>query len=520
MEYFNKMLEAMNWRPKEADNTPKLQAIDGSAARKTLLPTHKITYRFLSFDELKNSDTIQLISEELSVPSSIVREDLERLEKGMKKKMTVCLEYPYVDEYYRDTYYSYYARKHSNYNRFCIRLSFFSNDVTENNFYTADLDSFFYGYMVLRPTPKRIVGYTFLSPKIYSVHNFVSCLCERAISVKGRIIKVQGFPFCGQDGEMNTCSETAVSIIFDYFSRRYNKYSRLLPSQIYDCISRNTIERTQPSQGIDSNSVVSIMRAKGMNTRLYVKETSTMPANNIDVFDAQHFKKLLHIYIESGFPIYAVNSEHAFVIIGRGTKLFSGKTGLVIMNDNRKPYLQKNMDNEITEFVVPMSENILLDANKIDPTTVCESIQVTYTKVLAPDWDKMDVYHRIFLTTSRSFKMHVVNLNLSGNLSAENRDRIVSITMPRFVWVCETFKTEDGNKTPKDIDVLTLAVFDTTEVAEGYNHLLFLKTQNSIMVPSDNGTLTRQKEFSVYESKEQVHPFMNNLKGEHNNWQI
>ena len=89
----------------------------------------------------------------------------------------------------------------------------------------------------------RIIGYTFLSPRIYLHNNYSICLCKRTISVMGRLLETTGFPFCGQDGEMNQCAENAIVILFDYFSRRYNKYSRVLPSQIADITYNNLCKR-------------------------------------------------------------------------------------------------------------------------------------------------------------------------------------------------------------------------------------------------------------------------------------
>ena len=167
-------------------SVPQLQELEGVPEYSHILPTNKISYRFISYAALKEIDTYKIFAEELNVPIPIVRDDLMTLTKTMNHKLTICIEYPYVDELYRDTYYSFYARKHVSYNRFCFRLSFFKDDVNEANFYDIDLTDKYYGYVVLRPTQKRIIGYTFLNPSIYSNRNFSICLCERASFIKGR----------------------------------------------------------------------------------------------------------------------------------------------------------------------------------------------------------------------------------------------------------------------------------------------------------------------------------------------
>lgn len=104
---------------------PELKEIEGRIDVRKSLATYSITHRFVLLSDLLSYDNVSMLSEELNVPSKVVRDDLSKLTKGMVVNLTVCIEYPYVDEYYRDTYYSFYARKHTGYNRYCFRLSFF-----------------------------------------------------------------------------------------------------------------------------------------------------------------------------------------------------------------------------------------------------------------------------------------------------------------------------------------------------------------------------------------------------------
>lgn len=103
----------------------ELKEIEGRVDIREPLATYSITHNFVSLSNLISYDTLLLLSEELNVPLKVVKDDLIKLTKGMIHDLTVCIEYPYVDETYRDTYYSFYARKHTGYNRYCFRLSFF-----------------------------------------------------------------------------------------------------------------------------------------------------------------------------------------------------------------------------------------------------------------------------------------------------------------------------------------------------------------------------------------------------------
>ena len=491
------------------------EPLEGQESLQSTLPTQTISFVFCEKGDLMGRHS-QMFANELKVPVSQVRLDLERILNGMRDDLTCCIEYPYVDEYYRDTYYSYYARKHISYNRFCFRVSFFSNRITENNFFSVDMREAFYGYIVLRPTPRRIIGYTFLNPSIYRRHNFSICVCEHGISVMGRMLKTTGFPFCGQDGEITSCAETAIVMIFDYFSRRYNKYSRLMPSTVISALADNLAERLQPSRGIDIEQVNTIFCSLGMNTRRIVRASENEPPDDYISFESERFNKLLHIYIESGFPLYATTESHAFLIVGREDKLFSKRPNLIIMDDNQYPYKYWDSQNEnsILSFLVPLPENVLLDADRIDPSSIYDAFPQDYSVVKVMK-EGVVYYHRQFLTTSRSFKKYIVE----SDISRDSKTILTSVAMPRFIWVCETLEEEGMPEDVRQTNVLSTLVLDATDFPTGDNHLLLIKTQNHIVIPTEDRMGMTEKRYTIVEIQEIMHPFNNNLKGKETLWQ-
>lgn len=488
-----------------------LQAIDGHEEYRIPLSVINISYSFLSWEELNSSTIIQLISEELKVNSTIVKEDIENILKGMRTDLICCIEYPYIEEYYRDCYYSYYSRKHNIINRNCFRISFFDSSVTESNFYSSDLSDKFYGYIVCRPTPRRIIGYTFLSPQIYKENNFSICICKRDVSIMGRILEVSGFPFCGQDGEMNTCAENAIVIMFDYFSRRYNKYSRVLPSQIASLMSDSVLNRKQPSVGLDMDTVASIIETRGMATRRYIRQDENKSVSY--GIKPEKFLQILHIYIESGIPIYASSSSHVFLIIGRENLYLENGAKIVCMNDNEYPYSFMESMDSIDEFIVPISENILLNADDLDFDECIKNIGKLFPKTEFLR-EGIEYFHRIYMTTSRSYKAYIAN----SELSKENKDLAVSIAMPKFVWVCE-FISKGLIENSLDSTYIDLAVvLDATDSSLGYNHLLMLKSREKMVIPCTDKTRFQRKQYSIIDSNESMLPFARNLKSKHTQW--
>ncbi len=490
------------------------QPIDGHEAYREALPVINISFIFCDLEDLFSSTKIQLIAEELNVNSAIVIEDLKRTLQGTIEDVRCCIEYPYVEEYYRDTYYGFYSRKHKEYNRNCFRISFFKPTVTEDNFFKVDMNNNYLGYMVLRPTPKHIIGYTFLSPRIYRNNTFSICLCKRTILVMGRMLETTGFPFCSQDGEMNQCAENAIVILFDYFSRRYNKYSRVLPSEIAIEVSNNLSNRNQPSIGLDMDTVARVMEAMGMATRRYIKAKEGETDIQNHVYNSTEFYKLMQIYVESGLPIYACTDTHAFLIVGRENKFFSKGARVVCMNDNEQPYSLRDSLEDLEEFIVPIAENILLDAEQLNPKETLKALNNSF-----PDLDLLvdgqNYYHRIFLTTSRSYKSYLAKSALSN----ENKLLAICTAMPRYIWVCESFNEHDilDDINLNHIDLIT--VLDATDYAYGCNHLLMVKSKEKLVIPTTDKTRLQRKTYSILDSKESMRPFMRNLKGQHTSWQ-
>ncbi len=347
------------------DKIKELAKADFLAYKKNL-PIHNISYFFCNKKELYSDAYISMFANELNVPKDIINKDLKRILEGVREDIVCCVEYPYVDEFYRDSYYAFYSRKHGEYSRFCFRLSFFSQDIQECNFYAVDMSDKYWGYIVLRPTPKRIVGYTFLSPLIYNKHDYSCCLCERTSSIMGRKLTVSAFPFCGQDGDVGTCSETILVIMMDYFSRRYNRYSRLLPSDITRYLFESNNERDYPSRGLDSSTISQLLHNYGFSVRTYSRNVAECENSDI-CYNDEDFNRHLYTYVDSGFPIFACTKEHAFLVIGKENKFpFEGPL-LVTMNDNERPYKEKVLNNDIISFIVPLSEKIYLDAEIVNP---------------------------------------------------------------------------------------------------------------------------------------------------------
>ena len=148
-------------------------------------------------------------------------------------EFTVVAEPDYVDKQYRDSYYSYFSQKYTEYERNCLRLAFFEGKISQEQFAdcTYDLEKIFIGTVVLRPLEIGNIGQTLLNPKKLNVKGYFRT-CVFRVMVYGRKLNIEAFPYSSQDGETMTCAETVLFNLIYYYGTKYSEYRVLMPSEI------------------------------------------------------------------------------------------------------------------------------------------------------------------------------------------------------------------------------------------------------------------------------------------------
>ena len=116
-----------------------------------------------------------------------------------------------------------------------------------------------------------------------------------------------------------------------------------------------------------------------MATRRYIKQDND--ESIIQGVSPENFIDILHIYVESGIPIYASTSTHAFLIIGRENKYFDNGAKVVCMNDSERPYSLLESVENIDDFIVPVPENILLNAEHLNFKECIEAISQEFSDI-------------------------------------------------------------------------------------------------------------------------------------------
>jgi hypothetical protein len=486
----------------------------------------------------------EMIEELFDIEKKKVWDQIEVVLDRFIDDIMVVVEYPYVDKYYRDTYYNFFSKKHVSHQRDSIRVSFFYNSIHLDDFVdeekVREIRNAFLGFITIRPTLSRIIGFSFVSPKILKEKSFVTCLCNEKVSISGVETSVYGFPFCSQDAESISCAESALLILTDYFSNKFPDYQRLLPSQINDILKSLSTERQLPSMGLTDQYIAFVLKESGFGTKIYTKKSFN---------DENSYKRLLSIYIESGIPVVLIlenkdGDYHAVVAMGREIveqKTVSKKDLIehkahfsdlfdrfLIMNDNCTPYelvdyknpVEEDKSYEIYSFIVPLHKKLHSAAELCLQhfSEIMAELSKNKKAGKAISVIRKDCIIRYFLTTSRSYKSYVLK---SKDISTEFKALFADKSMPKFIWVAEIIS---GNKILSQNQIInTVVILDATESGDSGNLIILFDSEQMILrgkIKSDEDYFDFEKGYSILDIKiGNFYLFNNNLKGEHTGWQ-
>lgn len=471
------------------------------------------------------------IGAEIDYFSSLLRDDL------------VCyMEYPYVEKVYRDSFYHYYSTKHNSKIRDCARISFFEPSIKLSDFRKKDSFSLikksFLGYITIRPTYPNLVGRTMLSPSVYKSNNNLYCLTENEVEINGIKLSITGFPHSSQDTETITCAETTIWALMEYFGTKYPEYKPVLPSQIISALSKVSNERQLPSHGLATEQISFVLKEFGFGTRIYA--TYNSQCNTDNVYDPSEHKRMLGYYIESGIPVIAGISNdkigHAIIYMGRKVidyesinlnkyKPYTLKIGIksikiydhadfidqfIVIDDNMPPYSSVTYDNptinysdkqfehcKVNTFIAPLYHKIYMEAGGARELVFHSIIKI------CKDWIENNSIIQLFCMSSRSLKSEI-NKNIGLNEEATNL--ILSLTMPKFVWVC----TVTNLALLKQNKAKGLILIDATETNRVDSIILILSSNGVTLYNVQNKPKEKYEQYDF--SIDIFNTFANNLK--------
>ena len=389
---------------------------------------------------------------------------IQSFTSGFIPELWVGIESNYIDKLYRDAYYNYYSSKLNEYKRDCIRLSFFAGEITLDDFFTDKsaerLQNLFRGFMVIRPTPRNVIGRNVLHPSIIqkpqeykvSVATFSAC-------VYGIKLTVTGFPHSSQDEEFMVCAETTIWSTMEYFSTRYPEYHPILPRSIHKILANTTMERQVPSSGLTGLQMSFALKELGFGVKRYA-------ALSGDESEKGSLLDLIKIYVESGIPLMALmrndhGTAHVVNVVGRtdfvspislipiktlknGGQVFnyySREARYLLVDDNHRPYAEVPLEDpawnyngpewkdcKIIGAVVPLHQRIYMEASWAKKLALIGLNTFDGLRRLP------NLCLRLLLTSTRTFKHSIAH---NPDLSQEFKTLLLSLNMPKFVWIAE-----------------------------------------------------------------------------------
>jgi hypothetical protein len=475
------------------------------------------------------TDTFKLEKdEELINLENIINDLFDEL----KEELYVVIETPYVDKFYRDSYYTYFASKHREYSKDCIRISFFADEITPEHFRDnglfQELQDKFLGYSILRPTIPNIFGRSIIAKKAFSENSYQICEYKSNILLNGIRLEVKGFPHSSQDGESIKCAETTIWAIMEYFGSKYPDYRPVAISSIISALAKYSKKRMLPSAGLTVDQISYALKEFGFGTYIYSRDEAY--ENEIE--------NILSIYVESGIPtIVALENDyigHAIIAIGykreenidfeeqkKRSLDINGETNsyidysdversYIIQDDNATPQIQIKLNNptahydendfpewqgcKVNSLVVPLYRKIYLEAEMAKRLSLEIVSDIDFGYNFGNDF-----VFRFFLTSSRSFKAHISNLQ---DIDDEIANNIIATKMPKFIWVSEIYSKDNYGKDIAD----GIVVLDATEASEiKKNAILFTAYPNQCIFKIGEKFICLSKGFKTY------YRFNNNL---------
>ncbi len=470
-------------------------------------------------------------------PAYKILYDLLKPQLKASGSFTLIEEQFYVDRYYRDSYYLYYASKYRQYSRFCKRIFLFKGIIEDIECCEEkDLEECFMGTMVIRPLVHGKIGRTLLNPFFFADKKAYMRYATYEVVVLSKQLRIHAFPFSMQDGETTTCAEVTILNLIDYFSRKYQDYRIAFTSEVFERVDQHGYERCLPTKGLKYSEISRVFSEVGFYPRLYSYRSFQ---------NEYQFKRNMHYYIESGIPVAVgirrlnTNALHSITCIGHGEKRLDELKirsrirvsynnnkrrenvpiwvidtadlydEYIVMDDNKKPYTKYEWEKipsskasgdskvnnslfsrdrfsfgnaELINMMVPLSKRMFLEAEDAYDLFVDN---LSRKDIGISKWTGMNIgtldnplVMRIFLASSRHFRQARVKYFRDKNCSA--RFNYSSALFPKFVWVCEVY-TIQSYLSPEP-SVIAELVIDATTSSHDRNSVIIYNYKNVIRV--------------------------------------
>jgi hypothetical protein len=470
--------------------------------------------KYTSIDFIKSKNHFSYLNNYLQSP-----------EIGAK---TIVIEENYISKDFLDDFSSYYAQCHSEYSKYCKRVHFFSVSITSvqfsqaliNQYSDVDIWKYYIGFIVVKPIPETVIGYTVLKTYIASKtkNNRVFWgTREYQIHLFGHKIKLKSLAFQEQDSVLSKCATTAIWSMLNKASIDHRTILKSSSEITKDAgnFSYNG-SRLFPNTGLNVLQICQSITNSGLVTEIkeekkFKPNHDLLPFGRPYVISNEYLKKIINAYSPIGIPIILIvfvpNDSryglHAITISGHSKAPFVKKE-----QENKLRYLSNNIeklyahDDQFGPFVRINFHN---DAILETPWGKISGDKESYvSQILVPLYPKIRItFEDIELVVVAlhailtSFFMDKISSDVSWDIKLEYSENLkndlqknpylsdtfkinkLQISTPKYVWIASSYIDKE-----KIIDF----IFDATNINTsmfGFDVYCYMGTESISVLAED-----------------------------------
>lgn len=396
---------------------------------------------------------------------------------------TLVIEDKYISKDFLHDYASYYAFCFEGYDKFCRRIHFFSHQFSKQQLQAAllnpneaDFWTSYLGFIVVKPIPVTIVGYTVLKTYLNGedphLRKFWG-LRDYKVHFFGKVLRVSSLAFQEQDSVLAACATTAIWSMLNKASIDFHTILKV-PSEITKDADKlsNDGSRLFPNKGLDILQICQAINNSGLAPEVWPGTYEINDENGIHIVVPNiELKKRLNAYQEIGVPIIlgikvpnAVRREgedpyghHAIAVSGHKTcsqdnELYYADSWaanrierIYVHDDQYGPFArvtflddlsiqtdwskhsEANLPSYVVSMIIPVYPKIRISYVDIEVITIAlNGILIRAFRELEEPlfWDIKVMY-------SESFKEQII----MSSLEEIEKITLLEKSMPKYLWV-------------------------------------------------------------------------------------
>lgn len=382
--------------------------------------------------------------------------------------LTVVHESDYYDRDWTSMLAEHYSTIFGRFPRVVDRLHIFGGtlDKTEVIFQVDKYQDCYFGFITIYPCRPRCFGRSLLSADRLNLKPGV-LTCENQVHLAGTPLKINAFPFSGQDAKLLSCAHIAIWQVARYFSTKYGYYGEHYQADIARVCENPSFGRSVPTQGLHWSQMLAGLNALRLRPVIYDDSTDLW--------------QMARKYLISGIPVIlggVHSSGQGHAVVGVGLKNPNDiKFDIIVNDDNYLPYgvmsvSPNNCSIKICDLqfvIAPLYTKIVLPIESAEKhAQVIESDQQFGTG--AHGLKDICLDRRVFLSSSRTYKKSLCQRSGLGVFEILARTE----AFPKFVWIVEYFERA------KPDEVVAEYVLDATTSEHDYFSFILLKYQSRV----------------------------------------